>query len=193
MLVKLVFAILVTISLIGIAANATSASVTAIKVEAKYGILIYTYYLISSTVTTTTPSTNTALIPPTGTGTHTFLAISETAYLWSTQFPTATTISPGAWLLDLWASSVLGGTMTVSIYITNSAGTIQSTIVSSGTTSTIGETKGQVATTFIGSEVSVPANGYIEVEVTAPTLSVITMDWGAAQLTDFQVPKTVLS
>ena len=193
MLLKVALVALLSISIVLISAGASMATVTTFKHEAKYGILIYVYYLDSSTVSSTTPSVNTAMTPPTGTGSQ-LLLVGESAYLWSTQFSSATTISSGKWLLDLWAESVLGGSFTVSIYVTNSAGTIQSTVVNAGTTGTIGTlTEAQVSTTFSGSQVSVPANGYIEVELTAPTVGAIELYWGAAQLTDFQVPKTVLS
>jgi hypothetical protein len=185
-------AFLIILSVIGVSASATSVTIASVHDEVKYAILTYVYYLISSTVTTTTPSTNTALTPPGGSGSHNLL-IGSSAYLWSTQFLAATTISSGNWLLDLWASSLLGGSMTVSIYITDSSGAVQSTIVNGGTTNAIGASNGQVATSFSGSQVSVPSNGYIEVVLTIPAVSTMTLYWGVAQLTNFQVPKTVLS
>jgi hypothetical protein len=87
--------------------------------------------------------------------------------------------------------------MYVSIYVTNSAGTVQSTIVSNAVTPVIGTSITQVAMRFSGSSVTVPAGGYINVVLYAPTGSgnptYYNIYWGTGQLTNFQVPYRVLS
>jgi hypothetical protein len=87
--------------------------------------------------------------------------------------------------------------MWVSIYVTNSAGTVQSTIVSNALTPTIETSVTQVAMTFSGNSLTVPAGGYLNVVLFAPTGSghptYFTIYWGVGQFTNFQVPYRVLS
>ncbi len=85
--------------------------------------------------------------------------------------------------------------MQISIYVTNSAGTAQSTISSDVVTSTIGTSKTAIVVESSGSQVSVPSSGYIEAVLDAPSSgpSSFTIYWGKAQLTDFQVPYHILS
>jgi hypothetical protein len=113
--------------------------------------------------------------------------------LWSPQFSSAATISAGTVVHDLWGSSPLADSLNVAIYSTDSAGTIQGTIVSAGSIGTFGLTKGQVVARFSGSQVSVPANGYIETVLTGSGTSAVTVYWGNAQESNFQVPYRVLS
>jgi hypothetical protein len=189
---KVIFVILVVLSLIIVAASATSVTIASTVVEAKYGLLTYIFYLDSDSVETTTPNVNTEMTPPTTTGDQAIVA-GDSAYLWSTEFASSTTISAGAWLVDLWALSLLEGSFTVTAYVTNSAGTVQSTVASGVATTTLSDTEASASAEFLGAQVTVPAGGYIEVELTAPTLGVILLYWGTAQLTDFQIPRVVLT
>jgi hypothetical protein len=87
--------------------------------------------------------------------------------------------------------------MQISIYVTIGAGTVLSTIVSGASTPTIGTSETQVSMSFSSASVTVPAGGYISVVLFAPTGSgnpqSYTIYWGTGQLTNFQVPITVLT
>jgi hypothetical protein len=92
--------------------------VTLVNSQTKYGTLTYVYYETVSGPASSTPSTNTALIPTGSSGSYS-VARTSTAYLWSPQFGAATTISAGNWVLDLWVASVSYIIDYVPITITN--------------------------------------------------------------------------
>jgi len=189
--------VFVLIAAIAVGSYATSVSVTTTKLAASGGNLTYLYFESTTASSTTSPSVNTALAQPSGTGTTT-ISRGSTVRLWSTQFSASRTISAGTWVVDLWAlASGRSGALTVSVYVTNSAGTVQSTIASSVSTPTIDTSKTQAAIQQSGSSVTVPASGYVEVSLTAPSggssPTSFTLYWGKAQGTDFQVPISVVS
>jgi len=76
--------------------------------------------------------------------------------------------------------------LTVNAYTTSSTGTVQNTLIASGTTGTITPTKAQISTTPASSQGTIPASGYIEVQLTASAS--VTIYWGTGQLTSFQTP-----
>jgi hypothetical protein len=181
------FVILVTI------AYAAAVSVSTEKLQSLYGELRYVYYETSSTVSTTTPNVNTAMTPPTGTGETEILA-SSSAYLWSTQFQQQTPVSAGVWVLNFWASGLsAGGSFTISIYVTNSAGTKVSTLVGGASSGALSLSETEVTNAFSASAATIPASGYVEVVLASSVLGAAFLDWGSGQLTDFQLPQSVLT
>jgi len=109
--------VIFTISAISVASFASSASITAVSSQTKYGSLTSIYFETSSGPASSTPSTNTASIPSSSSGYYA-VPMSSTAYLWSPQFGSATTISAGNWVLDFWSSVAV--VSDVPITITNS-------------------------------------------------------------------------
>jgi hypothetical protein len=170
---------------------AASVTVTAVNYQAQVGSLDYVYYETVAGPSSTTPGANTAQSPPTGSGSYLIL-VGSSAYLWSPQFSSAVTISAGTWVLDFWAFGIALGSMTVSIYTTTSTGAAHNTIVS-GAGETLSAAKTQIVSRFTSPSTTVPAGGYIEVVLTAPTLSAATIYWGSGELTNFQVPYRVLA
>jgi len=83
-------------------------------------------------------------------------------------------------------------TFSVSIYVTNSAGTTTSTVASGVTSPTLTTSATEYVMAFSGSQVSIPANGYISVVIVASTGSDVVF-WGGTQPTDFQVSFTTRS
>lgn len=81
-------------------------------------------------------------------------------------------------------------TITVSYYTTNSAGTVQSTMIS-GATATATAVYQPIS--IASSAGSVPASGYVEVVITAPSGTALTINWGYPKLTNFQVTYTYRS
>lgn len=174
---------------------ASPVSVTNITRQTKYGTLTYVYFEKVSGPSSSTPATNTAQSAPSNSGSYA-VARGASAFLWSPQYTTATTISAGKWTLNFWVAGSTSGTMTVSIYITNSAGTIQSTIASNVVTPTISTSKTQVTMYFSGNSATVPSNGYVSVVLSAPSGAgkpSFTVYWGTGQLTDFQLPYRILT
>lgn len=86
---------------------------------------------------------------------------------------------------------VAGGSITVTVRTTDSAGTLVSTLLSSGTTKTVSSTNTQMPTIFSISSGSIPSGGYIEVILSAPSSASITVYWGVGQPTNFQMPRVV--
>jgi hypothetical protein len=117
------------------------------------------------------------------------VAAGASAYLQSPAFLSATTLYPGAYLLDLWASATSSGTMGVNFIVVDSSNNVVST-VASGNTETIGIVKSEVKTTFVGAQVTVPAGGCLIANITNPTGSgkTFTIYWGAGQPTNYQTP-----
>jgi hypothetical protein len=193
---SLLLVFVVVIGILGISSYATSVNVVQKSYQANYGTLTYVYFETVGGPGSSTPSTNTAQTPSSSSGSYT-LSRGSSAYLWSPQFPSAITVSGGNWILDLWASGSARGTLRISIYITDSAGTVQSTIASNVASNTIGTTETQVVSSFSGSRSSVSANGYTEVILTAPTGGgnphSFTIYWGTSQQTNLQVPYRILT
>jgi hypothetical protein len=77
--------------------------------------------------------------------------------------------------------------VTVSYVTTNSAGTVQSTMIA-GSPATITALYQPVS--LSSSSGSIPASGYIRVVITAPAGAALTVKWGAGKLTQFQVGYT---
>ena len=110
---------LIFVSIVATVSFASTASVTTVNSQTKYGTLTYIYFETVSGPSSSTPSTNTAFTPSGSSGSYS-IARSSTAYLWSPQFGTAATISAGNWVLGLWAASASYVVRYVSITITNS-------------------------------------------------------------------------
>jgi len=83
--------------------------------------------------------------------------------------------------------------LNVSIYVTDSSGTVQSTLASNVQSPTIGSSEGQYAMSFAGSQVTVPQNGYVSIMLSANQTTSYTVYWGKGQPTNFQIPYRVLS
>ena len=184
------------ISLITVYSFASTVNVTKSTIQTKFGSLIYCYFERSAGSSGTTPSTNTAQTPLGSSGSYS-LTRGSTLYIWSPQFTSATTINSGKWVLNLYAATTSGsGPITVSIIITNSAGTVKTTIVNSVSTPSLTTTKSLVLMSWSIAAASVPVNGYIGVKLTAPSGSgnpSFTIYYGLNQQTDFQVPYRVLT
>jgi hypothetical protein len=189
----LVFIFLILTGILALSSFATSVNVVETTYQADYGTLTFVYFETLSGPSSATPGTNTATTQSSNSGSYQ-VARSSSAYLWSPQFSSSTTINQGTWILDLWASCTTSSTISISIYTTTSSGTIQSRILSSGTTGTISTTARQELSSFSGNDGAIPSAGYIEVVLTvssAPRHCVIF--WGNGQQTNFQVPYRTLS
>lgn len=81
-------------------------------------------------------------------------------------------------------------TITVSYVTTNSAGTVQSTMIS-GSSATL--TASNQPVSLSSSSGTVPASGYVRVVITAPAGAALTVNWGSGKLTQFQVSYTYRS
>jgi len=114
--------VIVIISAVSVASFASPETITNTSSQMKYGSLTYMYYETSSGPGTSTPSTNTGTIPSGSSGSYS-LAASSTAYLWSSQFASATTISAGNWLLDLWGSAAVVADVPITISNNQSSAT----------------------------------------------------------------------
>jgi len=82
---------------------------------------------------------------------------------------------------------------TIALRTTDSSGTLVSTLLTTSNTNPILATKTQIITVFSISSGSIPAGGYLEVILTAPSGASITVYWGVGQPTNFQVPRVVLT
>ncbi len=116
---KIIFFALLLISIIAVVSFASPVFITTVTSQTNYGALTNMYYETISGPAGSTPSTNTALIPSSSSGSYS-IAQASTAYLWSPQFGSATTISAGNWLLGLWAATASIIVSYVPITITNS-------------------------------------------------------------------------
>lgn len=85
--------------------------------------------------------------------------------------------------------SISSNAASVSIYVTNSAGTTTATVASSVPSSVIGTSEFEYTMIFSAAQVTIPAGGYISIVITASATS-LTIYWGAGQLTNFQVSYT---
>jgi hypothetical protein len=116
---KIIFFALLLISIIAVVSFASPVFITTVTSQTNYGTLTNMYYETISGPAGSTPSTNTAFIPSSSSGSYS-IAQASTAYLWSPQFTSATTISAGNWLLGLWAATASIIVSYVPIIITNS-------------------------------------------------------------------------
>jgi hypothetical protein len=96
--------VLIIVSLLALPASATPVAVIGTKLQSKYGILTNVYFETASGPGSSTPNSNTALSPSGTSGSYSIPA-GTSGYLWSPQFTSTTTISPGNWVLDSWASA----------------------------------------------------------------------------------------
>jgi hypothetical protein len=155
------------------------------------------YESATAAASCSTPSMDTSYSTPTGSVASSFsISAGTSVCLWSPQYTSSSTLYAGSWLLTMWAVSVgSSGSLSVSIYTTNSSGSIGSNIVSNAPSNTIGTTLGEVQTAMSGAEGSVSANGYIELVMTASSSgpSSFTVYWGSStEPTNLQSP-TVFS
>jgi len=79
--------------------------------------------------------------------------------------------------------------VSVSAYITGSTGTVVATVASNVQSPTMGTSTAEYEMNFGGSQVTIPANGYISIVIASSTPA-YTVYWGAGQPTDFQVSFT---
>ena len=172
-------------------AFASPIRVTTTRVQAICGVVTNVYFQNANGPGSSTPSPNTATSSPSTSGSY---SISKGAYgyLWSPQFKTSTVIGAGNWTLYIWIVANKGKAMSISIYTTDSAGNTVDTVTSNFPTPVIGTTEITLALTMQASQVTVPANGYIEIALYASSAA-YTVYWGNGQLTDFQPPCLALS
>lgn len=176
-------------------ASATSVSVGSTTQQARVGFVDGVYFVNSNSLGSTTPAVNTAQTTPVSTGSY-GVPKGSSAYLWSPQFASATTVPAGTWVLDLWAAGSKSGVPTISIYVTDSTGATTATIASNVNTPTIGTSATQAVTTVSGGSATIPAGGYINVVINNPTsqhITTLTVYWGSGQATNFQAPLAILT
>ena len=146
--------------------------------------------MIADAVQAAAPSIvqNTAFFIQTLTGSFT-VAPGSSAFLCSPASPSTTTVYPGSWVMDLWASATSAGTLSVTFSAVDSSNNIVAS-AATGSTGTIGTTKSEVKTSFAGSQVSIPSGGRLVANITNPAGSGVTFTiyWGPAQTTNFQTP-----
>jgi hypothetical protein len=138
----------------------------------------------------TAPAINTILSALGAAGGPTRFNRGSSVCLWSTQFTSAQSLYAGTWVTDLWLSAQAAGYgLTVTMSVTNSGGTPTATVFT-GTTSNVPTSETEARDTYAGSAVSIPANGYLMLMLTAPTGGGKPRNWniywGAGQLTSFQ-------
>ena len=107
------------IAMVAVASFAGSVGVSSTNLQAKAGVLSNLYFQNVSGPGTSTPSVNTALTLTSSTGSYA-LGTSSSAYLWSPQFASATTVNAGNWYLGLWTSSTVYIIAYLPITLTNS-------------------------------------------------------------------------
>ncbi|MGI0085772.1 MAG: hypothetical protein ACREBQ_11895, partial [Nitrososphaerales archaeon] len=154
------------------------------------------YYENTNPPTTATtcspPSTDTTLSSPVTSG-NIVLNKGYSACLWSPQYSSSSLIASGFWTSDLWMSARSNGySLLVSVYLTDSTGAIVATIMTNQNTNTISTTKSEILNQFSGVSGVVPANGYIEMVITAPSAGSrnFHLFWGVGQLSSFSTPST---
>jgi len=95
---------IVVLAALAVQSFAATVAVTNTHLQTKYGTLANVYFETSSGPGSSTPGTNTALIPPGTSGSYS-IPQATSGYLWSPQFTGATTVSAGNWVFDFWAAS----------------------------------------------------------------------------------------
>lgn len=108
-------------------------------------------------------------------------------------FALGTTINYWSIVGDALVPASSGAIIKVSAYTTTSTGTVQSTLFSNQNANPTSQEGGQVATCFSTSAGTIPASGYIQVVLTAPTSSTIIVTWGRDQPTNVQICTTYSS
>jgi len=116
------------------------------------------------------------------------LGANWSAFLWSPAYTAGGTLYSGGWLLDLWASDTVSGTLSASILVVNSTNGVTGTALSSGATASIPTTETEVKTTLSASGATIPTNGEILLVLTNPGAGTATIYWGTGQLTNFATP-----
>lgn len=191
---RLLFAF-VLIGALAVGSYATSVSVTAKAYAADTGLLTNVYFENANAITSTTPSVITALSLTSSTGSVS-MPKGDTYYVYSTEFTSAKSLPAGNWVVDLWAAtSTSSESITVTIAVVGSTGTVATT-VGSGSTGTITTTEGQTSVTVAGSATSVAADSYVRVALAVPSGTgkpSVTLYWGKAQGTNVQVPMAITS
>jgi len=99
---------------------------------------------------------------------------------------------PGNTLPSVTLGSVSSNLVSVSAYITGSTGSVVATVASNAQSPELATSKTEYTMSFAGSQVTVPANGYISFVITVSATS-CTIYWGAGQPTNFQVSNTTRS
>lgn len=174
--------------------TAGASSLSAVNSNAASGTLVAGlkfYETTGPTTACTTPTSDTSLTAP-GTAAFATMSRGSTYCLWSTQYTASTLLYAGSWTTDLWLDAKKAGYgLAVTMVTTNSAGVTQSTIFS-GTTSNAGTAEAEITNTYAGAQVTVPASGYVELEMTPPggggTPTSWDIYWGPGQLSNFQTP-----
>lgn len=93
------------LSIATVSSSATSVSITATSRQAKLGIYMYSYFENANAPSSSSPvRVDTATSIPGSTGSYTIVQ-GASAYLWTPQFSSATSIPSGKMTLDLWGGS----------------------------------------------------------------------------------------
>jgi len=99
-----VYSALLILALLTFQSFATPVTVTNANFQARRGQLTNVYFQTITGPESSTPSTNTALIPSASSGSYS-VASGSSGYLWSPQFATSTTITSLNWVLNFWAAA----------------------------------------------------------------------------------------
>ena len=180
---------LVMLAFAVIPASATNITIQRTTVQAQLGrAMLFIYYENADAPSGSTPTVDTSTTQPTTSGSYVINTKSQ-GCLWSPRYTSATSIPAGDWTFNIWEDSSRSGTITVSVYTTNTVGTIVSTIISSATIN-VATTKTEAIATFSGSAGTIPSGGgYVEVVIGVPSGGPprVTIYWGSGQLTNFQL------
>jgi len=191
---KFLFAFIL-IGALSVGSYATSVGVATKAYAVDTGMLTNVYFENADAISSTTPSVLTALSLTSSTGSVS-IPKGDTYYVYSTEITSAKTLPAGTWVVDLWAAtSTSSETITVTIAVVGSTGTVATTI-GSGSTGTITTTEGQTSVSVAGTSTSVAANSYVRVAFAIPTGTgkpSVSLYWGKAQGTDVQVPMNLVT
>lgn len=180
---------LVMLAFVVISASATNITIQRTTVQAQLGrAMLFIYYEKANAPSGSTPTVDTGTTQPTTSGSYTITSTTS-GRLWTPLYTSTTSIPAGDWTFNIWEASSRSGTITVSVYTTNTAGTTVSTIISSATINVV-TAKTEAVATFPGSAGTIPSGGgYIEVILRVPSGSSarVTIYWGSGQLTNFQL------
>lgn len=179
------------IGALALGSYATSVSVTTSAYATDSGVLTNLYFESAAASGSTTPSSVTLTSQPSATG-STSIGKGSTVYLYSTQFAGAKSTPAGQWVVCVWAALSKTATLSISVTITDSSGSVQTTVGSASTPS-LGTTEGEASVSFAGASAGIPAGGYIRVSISTPPGTSGTLYWGKAQGTNFQVPMSIES
>lgn len=109
---------IISATILLIVSYGSAVSITRVSAQTKSGTLIYVYFETISGPSSSTPSTNTAQTPPSSSGSYN-IAKGSIGYLWSPRFTSASTVSAGKWVIDLWGALGTSATQDIPITITN--------------------------------------------------------------------------